>query len=158
LLAGPCRADRVPHAAPPTSSPAGKTGDELERRAALRWFRHYPGLARDEKLAAVALASGQPIERVVWLWVVLLEDAAERNADDGYFSVSLPACAWFLHCEPAELEAIMAALDAAGRIFDGCRISAWPARQYIADRSTARVRAYRARKSGNGHETGVKRQ
>ena len=110
----------------------------------LRWFRHYAGLSRDEKLCAVATAAKQPIERVVWLWGVMLEDAAERN-DGGTFAIDLPGAAWFLHCDQADLEAIMAGLARTGRI-DAGRILNWPARQFVSDTSTSRVRKHRAAK------------
>lgn len=113
-----------------------------------RWFRHYAGLARDEKLAAVALAAKQPIERVVWLWNVILEDAAERN-EGGAFHIDLPACAWFLHCPVPDLESIMRALAASRRIAEG-RVCNWPVRQFQSDHSTGRVRAHRARAQCNG--------
>jgi hypothetical protein len=33
-----------------------------------RWFRHYAGMMRDDKLVRVAIRSGQTIERVVWVY------------------------------------------------------------------------------------------
>ena len=111
----------------------------------VRWFRHYPGLARDGKLVAVALRSGQPIERVVWTWCAILEDAAERAAG-GAFQVDVLEGAHFLRCSEADLRAILAALDESGRTAAGV-VVAWDARQFL-DNSTARVRAHRARSRG----------
>lgn len=111
-----------------------------------RWFRHYAGLARDEKLLSAALAAGQTPERAVWLWCVLLEDAAERN-EGGRFEIDLKACAWALGCKPAALGAILDAFEKLGRIGGG-RVLAWPRRQFESDNSTPRVRAHRARANG----------
>lgn len=111
----------------------------------VRWFRHYPGLARDGKLVAVALRSGQPIERVVWTWCAILEDAAERM-DNGSFRLDLLEAAHFLRCSQADLQTILDALDENGRTQAGV-IVAWDARQF-RDNSTARVRAHRARSRG----------
>src|SRR5215471_12629455 len=108
----------------------------------VRWFRHYPGLARDGKLVAVALRSGQPIERVVWLWNAILEDAAER-ADGGAFAVDLLEAAHFLRCAETDLQAILDALADNGRT-DGAVVQAWDRRQF-QDVSTDRVRRHRAR-------------
>lgn len=116
-----------------------------------RWFRHYAGMTRDEKLLAAAMGSGQPLERVVWLWCAILEDAAERQ-EGGAFHVDLRALAWLLHCEQAELARIMEALATGGRIAGG-KVIAWGVRQFESDKSTARVQVHRARRKGNGAAT-----
>lgn len=108
-----------------------------------RWFRHYAGLARDEKLLSAALAAGQAPERAVWLWCAILEDAAERNAG-GAFVIDLRACAWTLNCKVDDLAGIMEALGRAGRIAGG-KVVAWPRRQFESDNSTPRVKAHRER-------------
>jgi hypothetical protein len=116
-------------------------------------------MTRDDKLQAASVASGQPFDRVFWLWSALLEDAAERDSD-GYFLVSLSGLARQLGCDTSELLTIAAALDQAGRIgFDltgnGAaagtaeitgQIAAWKKRQFASDNSTARVRRWRAMK------------
>lgn len=124
-----------------------------------RWFRHYAGLVRDEKLTAAALAAGQPIERAIWLWCAMLEDAAERQ-ERGGFLIDLRGCAWALHCELADLAAIMAELQRAARIEFECKgavctgqIMAWPERQFESDNSTERSKAHRGRKKCNGDAT-----
>lgn len=33
-----------------------------------RWFRHYAGMMRDDKLVGAAIRAKQPVERVVWVW------------------------------------------------------------------------------------------
>lgn len=112
----------------------------------VRWFRHYPGLARDGKLVAVALRCGQPIERVVWTWNAILEDAAERN-DGGRFELDTLEASHFLGCQAADLEAVLAELEKSGRTASGV-VPAWSARQFASDISTARVRAHRERSKG----------
>lgn len=112
-----------------------------------RWFRHYAGLTRDEKLLAAALAAGQTPERAVWLWCAILEDAAERN-DGGAFRIDLGACAWALGAKKSELEAIMAALARLDRIADG-RVVNWRHRQFESDHSTRRVQRHRRAKAGD---------
>jgi hypothetical protein len=109
----------------------------------VRWFRHYPGLARDGKLVATALRTGQPIERVVWLWCAILEDAAEREAE-GAFKIDTLEAAHFLGCSADDVTAVLAELESNGRTAGG-KICAWPARQYQSDKSTRRVQEHRAR-------------
>lgn len=113
-----------------------------------RWFRHYAGMARDEKLVRVAIKSGQPLERVVWVWIAILESAAERN-DDGKFEFDAEECAYFLRCEPEAISSIHQALEGQGRIGEG-RISKWDARQYKTDSSTDRVRRHREKRASAG--------
>jgi hypothetical protein len=112
-----------------------------------RWFRHYAGMMRDEKLVRAALMSKQPVERVVWVWGAILESAAEIN-DGGRFSVDYAEMAYFLRSEYSELEAIGGALAAIGRIENGC-VTKWKERQFESDSSTKRVQKHRAEK----HET-----
>ena len=121
----------------------------------VRWFRHYPGLARDGKLVAAALRAKQPIERVVWTWCAILEDAAERM-DGGAFRIDTLEAAHFLGCAPADLEAILNALEAGERTERGV-ICAWETRQFRGDTSTARVQAHRALKGYNGAVRNVSR-
>ena len=47
-----------------------------------RWFRHYAGMMRDDKLVRIAIKTKQPIERVLWIWGAILESAAEID-DNG---------------------------------------------------------------------------
>ncbi len=62
-----------------------------------RWCRHYAGMIRDPKLVSVAITTGQTIERVVWVWSAILEDAAEKNNGGGY-GVDYREIARFLCC------------------------------------------------------------
>jgi hypothetical protein len=110
----------------------------------VRWFRHYPGLARDEKLVAAALRSKQPIERVVWIWCAILEDASARN-DHGLFAIDAEEVSYFLRTAEGEVALILTALEQAGRI-DAGRVCAWDKRQFPSDHSSLRVAAWRASK------------
>ena len=113
-----------------------------------RWFRHYAGLARDEKLVRVAIHAEQPLERVVWVWVALLESAAEKNGD-GEYDAFAAEMAYFLQCPKQDVEAILNGLEALGRISDG-RIATWSTRQYKGDSSTERVKRYREARKQKG--------
>jgi hypothetical protein len=75
-----------------------------------RWFRHYAGMMRDEKLVAVAVKSKQPIDRVAWVWLAILESAAEID-DGGVFLVPWDASAYWLHVEEADLLLAVTALE-----------------------------------------------
>ena len=44
-----------------------------------RWFRHYAGMMRDDKLVRAAIKSKQSIERVLWIWGAVLESAATKS-------------------------------------------------------------------------------
>lgn len=125
----------------------------------VRWFRHYPGLARDEKLVAAALRARQPIERVVWVWNAILEDASTRN-DDGRFVLDPDECAYFLRVAPTDIGRILAELEVGGRIGGGY-VMAWGARQRPSDNSTSRVSKWRKSKratvtatDGNSYSNG----
>ena len=109
-----------------------------------RWFRHYAGMARDEKLVRAALRSKQPIERVVWVWAAILESAAEID-DDGRYELDAAEVAYFLRADQADIDAVLNSLEALGRISLG-RVAKWGERQFQSDRSSERVRAYRDRK------------
>lgn len=118
-----------------------------------RWFRHYAGMVRDDKLVRAALKSKQSIERVVWIWGAVLESAAEIDSDARY-EVDADEIAHFLRCKPAAVVAVLDALQELGRI-DGTTVTSWAKRQFKSDRSNARVAAHREKKrsSGNGDET-----
>lgn len=116
-----------------------------------RWFRHYAGMSRDEKLVSAAIRSKQSVERVVWIWGALLENAAEVN-DGGRFDVDPDELAYFLRCEPADIAAILAALELLGRIIDS-KIAKWAERQFESDASRERQKRYRDRK-----KAGTKRE
>lgn len=137
---------RLPPPPIPFTGGGGRFQNDRERGNVQRWFRHYAGLTRDDKLLSAALAAGQTPERAVWLFCAILEDAAERN-DGGAFQIDLRGAAWALGCKVADLTAIMEQFARLGRIAGG-RVVAWPKRQFESDNSTARVRRHRGARNG----------
>lgn len=109
-----------------------------------RWFRHYAGMMRDEKLVRVAMKSGQPVERVLWVWGAILESAAEVS-DGGRYDFDTDEGAYFLRCDPADVVAICDALESLGRIDGGC-VARWGDRQFESDASRERQKRYRNRR------------
>lgn len=112
-----------------------------------RWFRCYAGLARDEKMVRVAIKAKQPIERVIWVWIAILESAAEVN-DDGRYDFDAEEAAYFLRAEDGDILSILAGLEQSGRINDG-RVRKWGERQFKSDTSAERQRRYRDNKKLN---------
>lgn len=115
-----------------------------------RWFRHYAGMMRDDKLVRVALKCGQSIERVLWIWGAILESAAEID-DNGRYDVDATEIAYFLRASEDDVGAILAALGAAGRVADSVVVH-WGDRQFQSDRSKARVAAHRERKRAENRD------
>lgn len=114
-----------------------------------RWFRHYAGMMRDDKLVRVSLRTGQTVERVLWVWGAILESASEIN-DDGRYDLDAAEAAYFLRAAEADIRAIEASLADCGRLSEG-RVAKWGDRQFKSDDSTDRVRKHRQSKSqGNG--------
>ena len=113
-----------------------------------RWFRHYAGMMRDEKLVSAALRSKQPVERVVWVWGVILESAAELN-DDGRYEVDFAEMSYFLRATEEDLAAISDALHQLGRLSGGA-VAKWGERQFQSDRSAERQQRYRERHKKSG--------
>ena len=109
-----------------------------------RWFRHYAGMMRDEKLVRVAIKSKQPIERVLWVWGAILESASEID-DNGRFDLDPAEVAYFLRTDESDVGAVLDALADAGRVADDCVVN-WGDRQFSSDRSKERQAAYRERK------------
>lgn len=112
-----------------------------------RWFRHYAGMMRDEKLVSAAVKSKQPVERVVWVWGAVLESASEIN-DNGRYEFDAGEAAYFLRCDDADLVSILACLESLGRLSNGVVVR-WGDRQYSSDTAAERQRRYRERKSAN---------
>lgn len=133
-----------------------------------RWFRHYAGMMRDEKLVRVALQSKQTVERVLWVWGAILESASEIN-DAGRFDLDVSETAYFLRADEADISRILECLRELGRVHENS-VAKWDTRQFKSDISTARVRDHRQQghdnkgklrngKTGrrNGDETELKR-
>ncbi|WP_260693910.1 hypothetical protein [Rhizobium leguminosarum] len=108
-----------------------------------RWFRHYAGMMRDEKLVSAAIRSKQPVERVVWVWGALLESASEVN-DGGRFDFDAGEAAYFLRVDEGDIGDILTALGALGRISDSAVVR-WSDRQFESDQSKDRQKRYRER-------------
>ena len=120
----------------------------------MKWFRHHVGMCRDDKLVRVAVKADQPVERVVWVFAAMLESACEIE-DGGRFDLDPGEVAYFLRCDKADIEMIIACLTSAERI-KGSRVWNWDSRQYVSDSSASRVRKHRERKAKqecNGDET-----
>ncbi len=115
-----------------------------------RWFRHYAGMCRDDKLVSVAIRSKQPIERVVWIWAAILESAAEID-DGGRFSVDEAEIAYFLRADEADVHSVFVGLCNSGRILED-RVAKWSDRQFQSDRSAERQRRYRERHRDGGEQ------
>lgn len=117
-----------------------------------RWFRHYAGMMRDEKLVRVAVKAKQPVERVVWVWGAILESAAEIN-DGGRFEFDVGEAAYFLRCDEGELDGVLSALDFMGRISAGV-VARWGDRQFDNDQSRDRQARYRERQKAARQRNG----
>lgn len=113
-----------------------------------RWFRHYSGMMRDEKLVAVAVRAKQPVERVLWVWGAILESASEID-DGGRYEFDAAEAAYFLRSGEDDIRAIEDALGNAGRVDSGVVVK-WGDRQFQSDKSTSRQAAYRERKRVGG--------
>jgi len=103
-----------------------------------RWFRHYAGMMRDDKLVRVAVKSKQTVERVTWIWGAILESAAEID-DGGRYEIDHEEISYFLRADVDDIAAIEAALAVAGRVADG-RVSKWKDRQFQGDRTGGKSR------------------
>ena len=109
-----------------------------------RWFRHYAGMMRDDKLVRVAIRSKQPIERVVWIWGAILESASEID-DAGKYDLDAAEVSYFLRADEADVVGVLRELEVAGRTAEGCVVK-WSNRQFQSDRSAERVARHRAKK------------
>lgn len=117
-----------------------------------RWFRHYAGMMRDEKLVRAAVRSSQPVERVIWVWGAILESAAEIN-DGGRYDFDAAEAGYFLRSSADDIQAILDALVSLGRL-DGNVVAKWGDRQFESDSAAARQQRYRDRQKPR-HNGGV---
>jgi hypothetical protein len=115
-----------------------------------RWFRHYAGMMRDEKLVRAAVRANQPVERVIWVWGAILESAAEIN-DGGRYDLDAAEVAYFLRTSDVDIVGIVTALEDLGRLCGGC-VAKWGERQYQSDTSATRQKAYRDRQKDKGDD------
>ena len=116
------------------------------------WWRAHHGLAMDIKYPVIAERAGQPVERVIALWLALLDHASQQDEDErgsiAGFDVELTAA--YLRCPPEALDAILAAMqrpkrDGSPGMLDGDRITAWSRRQPKREDETAAERKRRQR-------------
>jgi hypothetical protein len=112
-----------------------------------RWFRHYAGMMRDEKLVSAAIRSKQPVERVVWVWGALLESASEVN-DGGRYDFDAGEAAYFLRVDESDITDILTALVSLGRISESAVVR-WSDRQFESDQSKDRQKRYRERQKAS---------
>jgi len=117
-----------------------------------RWFRHYAGMSRDDKLVRAAVKARQPVERAVWVYGAILETAAEIN-DAGRYDFDVDEAAYFLRCEPSDLSSILDALRDLGRIDSG-KVTKWGDRQFESDGSKERQQRYRDRQKASQERNG----
>lgn len=115
-----------------------------------KWFRHYGGMMRDEKLVSVAVKSNQSVERVLWVYGAILESASEID-DGGRYQFDAAEAAYFLRADEADILAIENGLASSGRV-DSNIVVNWSNRQYQSDKSVARQAAYRERKQKKKRE------
>jgi hypothetical protein len=122
-----------------------------------RWFRHYGGMMRDVKIVGVAARTRQPVERVGFIWAIILEDAAERQAG-GAYQLDGDELAYFLRIDPAEVEVILSEMEGTGLITDG-HVCKWSTRQFESDTSATRTAKWRGnKKTRDGHVTPQRRR
>ncbi|MBD3844253.1 hypothetical protein IED13_00985 [Bosea sp. SSUT16] len=115
-----------------------------------RWFRHYAGMMRDDKLVRAALKSRQTVERVVWVWGAILESAAEID-DAGRYEIDAAEIAYFLRADEADILSILESLEGLGRIHAGS-VAKWGDRQFQSDRSAERQKRYRDKRASRSDE------
>lgn len=88
-----------------------------------RWFRSYVGMCRDPKLISVAAEAEQGLDRVYWVWGVILESATEID-DDGRFEFDAQEASEFINAPISDVGSILAALIDV-RLIDQSRV-VWP--------------------------------
>lgn len=115
-----------------------------------RWFRHYAGMMRDDKLVRVALRSKQTVERVTWVWGAILESAAEID-DGGRYEVDVGEIAYFLRADEADIQRVMECLEELGRVHGGS-VAKWGDRQFQSDKSAERQKRYRDKRASRSDD------
>lgn len=88
-----------------------------------RWFRHYAGMMRDDKLVRVALKSRQTVERVVWVWGAILEAGADHDRSD--IRMERDEWAAFLGCSSVEVADVISGLERVGYLSSDGSIALW---------------------------------
>lgn len=116
------------------------------------WFRAYDGVSTDPKYLVVAQRCGLPVERVVAVWLHVLDctnqrEAAKRGLID---NVDVEAFAAFIQRPVEEIESILVAMrttkrDGSPGMLDGDRVTAWRKRQPLREDEGAAERKRRQR-------------
>lgn len=88
-----------------------------------RWFRHYAGLCRDDKLVSAAIKAKQPVERVVWVWCAILDAGADQ--DKAGPEMDMEEWANFLGCSIVAISDVVEALAKVGFLTPDRAIALW---------------------------------
>lgn len=107
----------------------------------MKWFRHYHGCLTDPKFGSIARRTGQTRERVLFVWLSILESASEAD-NRGEVTTDIYAVADVLNCDEECIDAIWQEFEARGMIENG-RVSKWNERNPDRDDSAARMRKKR---------------
>lgn len=120
-----------------------------------RWFRHYAGMMRDPKFVGIAARTREPLERVLFVWGCILENASEQN-DGGRYALDTDELAYTLRCDVESIEKIHSSFGV-DMVSDGVVLN-WKARQFETDThdgtGAERQRRHREKKR-NGAVTDV---
>lgn len=103
----------------------------------MQWFRHYHGLLSDPKFGSIARRTGQPRERVVFVWLSILESASEAK-DRGIVATDIDAIADTLNCDDEPIHAIWVEFETRGMLVDG-RVAGSPFEFIRSNRPPAHV-------------------
>lgn len=113
------------------------------------WFRAHDGISTDVKYPAIAERCGQPVERVIAVWLHVLDEANKAEVR-GEVHIDSETYASFLRCRPEDIEAILAVMQrpkrdrSPGMITDN-RVSAWTRRNPLREDEGAAERKRRQR-------------
>lgn len=111
------------------------------------WYRAYHGMPQDTKLKVVARRSGQPMERVLAIWLCLL-DMASQNDPRGMVRFDVEELAVMQDIENVDdVKAIINAFYEKNMLTPEGQIVAWHKRQYTSP--TERSKKFRAKKQRN---------
>lgn len=112
----------------------------------MQWCRLHHDTPTDPKWRTIARRSGQPVERIIAVWVFMLTNASastERGTLEGWDDEDVAGA---LDVDPDDIAAIRNAMQ--GKTLDGDRLTGWDKRQPKRERiddSRERVKAHRQR-------------
>jgi len=96
------------------------------------WFRWYSGTYADPKFGSIARKIGASRERVLVVWMALLESASEGD-DRGVIKTDADAIADVLNCPTEDVQAVIDALECHGLVRD-MSVTNWTKRQFENDK------------------------